>query len=47
MANYLDIRGSTYEVHVTATIGQLSHEYTAVVVRNGPNVQVFNFYRSN
>ena len=44
--NYMDIRGSTYEVHATATIGQLSHEYTAVVFRNGPNVQVFSFYRS-
>ena len=44
--NYVDVRGSTYEIHATATIGQLSHEYTAVVFRNGPNVQVFSFYRS-
>lgn len=46
MANYLDVRGNTYEVHATATIGELTHEYVAVVVRNGPNVQVFSFYRS-
>jgi len=35
-----------YEIKATATIGQISHEYTAVVFRNGPNVQVFSFYRS-
>jgi DNA uptake protein ComE-like DNA-binding protein len=44
--SYVDIRGNTYEVHATVTIGQLTHEYTAVVFRNGPNVTVFNFYRS-
>lgn len=46
MMNYIDVRGNTYEVHATATIGQISHEYTAVVFRNGPNVMVFSFYRS-
>jgi type II secretory pathway component PulK len=46
MMNYVDIRGSTYEVHATVTIGQLSHEYTAVVFRNGITVTVFSFYRS-
>ncbi len=46
IAGYVDVRGSTYEVHATATIGQISHEYTAVVFRNGPNVTVFSFYRS-
>ncbi len=44
--NYTSVQGSTYEVHATATIGQLSHEYTAVVFRAGPNVQVYSFYRS-
>jgi general secretion pathway protein K len=44
--NYVDIRGSTYEVHATVSIGPLSHEYTAIVFRNGPNVTVFSFYRS-
>jgi general secretion pathway protein K len=43
---YFGQQGSTYEVHATATIGQLSHEYTAVVFRTGVNVQVFSFYRS-
>ena len=44
--SYTDIRGSTYEIHATATIGQLSHEYTAVVYRAGLNVTVVSFYRS-
>lgn len=44
--SYTSVQGSTYEVHATATIGPLSHEYTAVLFRNGPNVQVFSFYRS-
>jgi type II secretory pathway component PulK len=42
---YLDVRGNTYEVHVTATIGQLSHEYVAIAARNGNRVDVYNFYR--
>lgn len=44
--SYVTTQGNTYEVHATATIGQLSHEYTAIVIRNGPNVQVVSFYRS-
>lgn len=44
--NYVSTIGNTYEVHVTATIGSLSHEYTAVVYRNGPDVHVVSFYRS-
>ena len=46
IGGYLGIVGNTYEVHATATIGQLSHEYTAVVFRSGPNVTVVSFYRS-
>lgn len=44
---YVSVIGNTYEIHATATIGQLSHEYTAVVIRNGPSVQVVSFYRSD
>jgi general secretion pathway protein K len=44
--NYMGIQGNTYEIHATATIGQISHEFTAVVFRNGPSVTVFSFYRS-
>jgi general secretion pathway protein K len=44
--NYVGVQGNTYEVHATATIGPLSHEYTAILIRNGPNVQCVSFYRS-
>ena len=45
--NYVSVIGNTYEIHATATIGQLSHTYTAIVYRNGPNVTVVSFYRSD
>jgi len=44
--NYVDIRGNTYEVKATATIGSISHEYTAIVIRDGQNMRVVSFYRS-
>ena len=44
MQRYVDVRGSTYEVHATARIGDYSREYIAVLFRNGPNVDVFSFY---
>jgi type II secretory pathway component PulK len=43
---YLDQRGDTYKVVATATIGGVSHEYTAVVFRSGRDVQVVSFYRT-
>ena len=43
---YAGVRGDTYEVRATATIGEVSHYYTAVVFRTGPNVQVVSFYRT-
>lgn len=46
MMNYVSTIGNTYEVHATATIGPLSHEYTAIVFRNGSTVTVVSFYRS-
>ena len=46
VTRYTDSRGSTYEIRATATIGQISHEYTAVVFRTGANVMVVSFYRS-
>jgi peptidoglycan hydrolase-like protein with peptidoglycan-binding domain len=46
VGGYVGVIGNTYEIHATATIGQLSHEFTAVVFRSGPNVQVVSFYRS-
>ncbi|MGA2245427.1 MAG: hypothetical protein ABSH48_10540 [Verrucomicrobiota bacterium] len=44
--NYVSVIGNTYEIHATATIGQWSHEYTAVVYRSGPIVHVVSFFRS-
>jgi general secretion pathway protein K len=46
VGGYVGVIGNTYEIHATATIGQLSHEYTAVVFRSGPNVTVVSFCRS-
>jgi type II secretory pathway component PulK len=45
--NYVSAMGNTYAVHVTATIGQLSHAFTAIVYRNGPDVHCVSFYRSD
>jgi general secretion pathway protein K len=42
--NYVGTQGNTYEVHVTAHIGDYSREFVAVLFRNGPNVDVFSFY---
>ena len=44
LKNYCDVRGKTYEVHVTAKIGDYSREYIAILFRNDPNVDVFSFY---
>ena len=44
LQRYAAFRGSTYEVHATAKIGDYSREYVAVLFRNGPNVNVFSFY---
>lgn len=46
LMNYVSVIGNTYEVRATAYIGPLSHEYTAIVYRNGPNIHVVSFYRS-
>jgi len=48
MANYITVQGSTYEVHARVTIGQISHEYTAILSRGpGGGIEVYNFYRSD
>ena len=44
LQRYADVRGSTYEVHATARIGDYSREYIAVLFRNGPSVEVYGFY---
>jgi general secretion pathway protein K len=42
---FLTTRSSTFEVHVTAKIGDYSREYTAILFRNsGTDIEVFSFY---
>ncbi len=44
-AAFCDVRSYTYEVHVTAQIGQYKREYVAILARlSGTDVQVFSFY---
>jgi general secretion pathway protein K len=43
-SRYLTTRGSTYEVHATAQIGNASREFIAVLSRSGPDVHIFSFY---
>jgi general secretion pathway protein K len=43
-SRYFTTRSSTFEVHVTAQIGQSSREFVATLWRNGNNVQIFGFY---
>jgi general secretion pathway protein K len=44
-ASLLTTRSSTFEVHVTARIGDSSREFTAIIIRNtGTDVQVTGFY---
>jgi general secretion pathway protein K len=44
-ANLLTTRSSTFEVKVTARIGNISREFTAIILRNtGTDVQVVGFY---
>jgi general secretion pathway protein K len=45
IAQYVTTKSSTFEVHVTARIGDLTREYVAVIWRGGPNsVQTVEFY---
>jgi type II secretory pathway component PulK len=48
LSRFCTVRSSTFKVTVTAHLGNLSHEYTAILFRNGPNnVQVVSFYWEN
>ncbi len=42
--NFITTRSTTFEVHVTATIGDQSREFIAVVFINGQTAQVVRFY---
>ena len=44
MGRFCDVHSHTFKVTVTARIGDISRDYTAVLFRNGNNVQVVGFY---
>jgi type II secretory pathway component PulK len=45
LGNYCTVRSSTFEVHVTAKIGDSSREFTAILVRNsGTDIEILGFY---
>jgi general secretion pathway protein K len=44
LSRYCNTRGNTYEVHVTAQIGDHHREFVALLARSGPGVQTVGFY---
>ena len=44
IGNYCTTRSTTFEIHVTARIGDQERDFVAVVFRNGPNTQIVRFY---
>jgi type II secretory pathway component PulK len=44
IGNYCTTRSTTFEVHITARIGDQERDFTAVIFRNGPNTQIVRFY---
>ncbi len=44
MGQYITTKSTTFEVHVTAHIGELNREFVAVLWRGGPSVQTVEFY---
>jgi general secretion pathway protein K len=44
IGQFITTKSTTFEVHVTAKIGELSREYVAVIYRNGNSVQTVGFY---
>lgn len=44
VAQYITTKSTTFEVHVTARIHDLSREYVAIIWRNGASAQTVGFY---
>ena len=44
IGNYCTTKSTTFEVHVTAKIGDQSREFVAVIFRNGATTQIVRFY---
>ncbi|HXI70644.1 MAG TPA: general secretion pathway protein GspK [Verrucomicrobiae bacterium] len=44
LGRYCTVNSSTFEVHVTAKAGDTTREYTAILYRNGTDIQVVSFW---
>lgn len=44
ISNYVTVSSSTFEVHVTARVGDSTREYSAILYRNGNTIQVVSFW---
>ena len=45
LGRYCTVRSSTFEVHVTAKIGDYSREYIAILFRSSAaNIEILSFY---
>ncbi len=42
--NFCTTKSTTFEVHVTARIGDQERNFVAIIFRNGPNTQIVRFY---
>jgi general secretion pathway protein K len=42
--NYCTTRSTTFEVHITARIGDQERDFVAIIFRNGPTTQIVRFY---
>jgi general secretion pathway protein K len=47
LGNYATTKSTTFEVNITAHIGDYTREFVAVLFRHGPNVDVVRFYWQN
>ena len=44
LQQYVSVNSTTFEVNITAKIGDNSREYTAILYRNGTDIQVVSFW---
>jgi type II secretory pathway component PulK len=44
LSRYCTVNSTTFEVHITAKAGDATREYTAILYRNGADIQVVSFW---
>lgn len=44
LSRYCTVNSSTFEVHIIAKVGDSTREYTAILYRNGVNLQIVSFW---